>query len=342
MHYIMLALGWILKMCNLLVNNYGFAIILFTILIKAILLPMTIKQQRSMLKTQKLQPLLTQLQQKYVNDKEKLNVETMKLYRKYNVNPMSGCLPLLIQLPILMALYWVIKKPVVYLMGFGEDEVWRIVSAITQWAESNPGGLDEFFKALNIENMNALTDNAYKMFGMYEIQIARFLNANPDIMNSHWIIETGKNYSLINFNMFGLDLSQTPDLGAFLGAFMGRVNGLTWGTVYLWIIPVLSGFSAYATSKLSQVMQPQPQPQKDANGEEKTNPMKSMTLMMPFMSAWFAFNLPSGVGVYWIASNILQLLQQVVLTKFVDVGLTDEQIEGEIVNVKKNRKKRKK
>ncbi len=342
MSYIMLALGWILKMCNLLVGNYGVAIILFTILIKAILLPMMVKQQRSMEKTRKLQPLLNELQQKYANDKEKLNAETMKLYQKYQINPMSGCLPMLIQLPILMALYWVVKKPVVYLMGFGEDEVWRIVSAVLDWNDTNPGGLDQFLSVLGIDSIEKLTDSAYRMFGMYEIQIANFIYSHPEIMNSHWITETGKNYDIIDFNFIHLNLSQTPNLSAFFGLFTGRIGGLTWNTILLWTIPLLSGLTSLATSKLTQAMQPQQQPERDANGEEKPNPMKSMMLFMPIISAWFAFTLPAAVGLYWIVSNILQLLQQVVLTKVVKTDLTDEQIEGEIVNVKKNRKKRKK
>lgn len=342
MSYIMLALGWVLKMCNLLVGNYGVAIILFTIIIKAVLLPMMVKQQKSMTKTQKLQPLLNELQQKYANDKEKLNAETMKLYQKYKVNPMSGCLPLVIQLPILMALYWVVKKPVVYLMGFGEDEVWRIISAILEWSEQNPDGLNQFYTALGIESMERLTDSAYRMFGMYEIQIAEFINAHPDIMNSHWILETGKNYDIIDFHFIGLDLSQTPNLNAFLGLFIGKVSQLTPGTMLLWIIPALSGLSSFATSKLTQMMQPAPAPVKDKNGEEQPNPMKSMMLFMPLISAWFAFTLPAAIGLYWIVSNVLQLAQQYVLMKVVKVDLTEEQIEGEIVNVKKNRKKRKK
>lgn len=342
MSYIMLALGWILKLCNMLVGNYGVTIIMFTILVKAILLPMMVKQQRSMTKTQKLQPLLNELQQKYANDKEKLNMETMKLYQKYKINPMSGCLPLLIQLPILMALYWVVKKPVVYLMGFGDDEVWRIVSAVTEWAQGSPDGLSQFFSALGIENMDALTANGYKMFGMYEIQIARFLHVHPEIMNSQWILETGKNYDIVNFNFLGLDLSQTPSLGAFFGMFVGQFSSLTPGTIALWSIPVLSGLSSFVVSKLSQKMQPAPLPQKNANGEEKANPMQSMMLFMPFISAWFAFTLPAAVGLYWTVSNILQLVQQFVLMKIVKVNLSEEQIEGEIVNVKKNRKKRKK
>ncbi len=341
MSYIMIALGWVLKMCNLLVGNYGVAIILFTLVIKFALLPLTIKQQRSMMLTQKIQPLMNQLQEKYANDKEKLNAETMKLYQKYKVTPMSGCLPLLIQLPILMALYWVVKKPVVYLMGFGEDEVWRIVSAVTEWNESNPGGLSQFFAALGIEKMDALTENAYRMFGMYEIQIAEFIHSHPAIMDSHWITETGKNYDIIDFNFIGLNLSKTPDLNAFFGLFLGRMN-LAAETMLLWIIPLLSGVSSWVTSKLSQAMQPAPAPQKDANGEEKPNPMKSMTMMMPLISAWFAFTLPAAVGLYWIISNILQLAQQFVLNKVIKLDVTDEQIEGEVINAKKNRKKRKK
>ncbi len=342
MHYIRLALGWILKICNIFVNNYGLAIILFTIITKALLLPLTVKQQRSMAKTQRLQPLLTEIQNKYANDKEKQAMETQKLYKKYGVNPMSGCLPLLIQLPILFALYWVIKRPIVYLMGFGEDEVWRIVSAITQWAESVPGGIQEFLTFLNISDINILVDNEYKMFSMYEIQIAEFLNMHPEIMNSQVLVETGKNFDLINFNFLGLDLAQTPDLGAFGRLLIGQIKGLTLGTVLLWIIPILSGASSYLTSWLSQKMQPQQQPKKDANGEEQPNPMKSMMTIMPLMSAWFAFTLPAGVGLYWIVSNILQIVQQFVLQRIVKSDLTDEQIEGEIVNVKKNRKKRKK
>lgn len=341
MSYIMMGLGWILRMCSVLTGNYGVALIIFTVLIKAVLMPLTVKQQRSMLKTQKIQPLLMELQQKYGNDKEKLNQETMKLYQKYQINPMSGCLPMLIQLPIIMMLYWVVKKPVIYIMGFHGDEVWRIVSAVTEWAEGSPDKMNTFLSMVGIDDMAKLTDNGYKMFGMYEIQIARFLHAYPEIMQNHWITEIGRDFKLINFGFLGMDLSQTPNMGAFLGLFVGRINGITTGTVLLWIIPALSGLTSYLTSWLSQKQNPQ-QPQKDKNGEEVANPMQSMMIMMPLMSAWFAFTLPSAIGLYWIISNILAMAQQLVLTKVIDPGITAEQVEGEIVNAKKNRKKRKK
>lgn len=353
MSYIMMGLGYILRLCSMLTGNYGFAIIIFTILIKAILLPLTVKQQRSMIKTQKLQPLLMEFQQKYANDKEKLNQETMKLYQKYQINPMSGCLPMLIQLPILMMLYWVVKKPVVYIMGFGDDEVWRIISAVLEWSEGNSENLKEFLTAVIGEKglstygdnlmdaLNVLTENSYKNFGTYEIQIARFLQAHPEVMQNHWITEIGKNFVAINYDFFGLDLSQTPNLSAFFGMFIGKANELNMQIVLLWIIPLLSGVSSYVTSKVTQAQSSQ-KPPTNKDGEEAPNPMNGMMTFMPIMSAWFAFTLPAVIGLYWIVSNVLSLLQTIVMNKIIKPGISEEQIEGEIINAKKNRKKRKK
>ncbi|MBQ2614715.1 MAG: membrane protein insertase YidC [Clostridia bacterium] len=337
MNFIMQPLGWILKLCDTLVGNYGLAIILFTILIKLILLPLTIKQQRSMMKTQKLQPLLNQLQQKYANDKEKLNMETMKLYQKYHVNPMSGCLPLLIQLPILMALYWVVQRPITYLMGLPESESWRIINALKEWSETSPDAVSALLSSLRVDSLDMLAD----MYKRAEIPIAQFMEDNPAILNNHWITGSGKTIEAINFGFLGMNLSQTPNLGALATLVMGKLPQISAGDMLLWIIPVLSGLSSYASMKLSQAMQPQ-QPAKTANGEDAPNPMKSMNLFMPFISAWFAFTLPAAIGLYWVTSNLLQMAQQVVLNKTIRIDLTDEQIEGEIVNVKKNRKKRKK
>lgn len=344
MSYIMLGLGWILKLMYTVSNNYGIAIILFTIIIKLILMPLTIKQQKSMLKTQKLQPLLMDIQKKYANDKEKLNQETMKLYQKYKINPMSGCLPLLIQMPILFALYWVVKKPIIYIMGVGGSDVWRIVSALEEWGQSNPDALNQFLAFINIDSLNVFVENSFKNFGQYEIPIAKFLHLHPDIMNSSFIAETGIEYTLINFNFLGIDLSQTPNLGSLLGLITGKIpeGGINWNQIGLWLIPILAGASSYLTSKLTQKMQP-PQPvQKDENGVEKPNPMKSMMIMMPLFSAWIAFTMPAAIGFYWILSSVLQLAQQFAINKFANVDLTDNIVKEEIENAKKNRKKRKK
>ena len=156
MSYIMMGLGWILRLCSQLTGNYGVAVIIFTIIIKAVLMPLTLKQQRSMLRMQKVQPLMNDLQKKYGNDKDKLNQEMMKLYKKYDVNPASGCLPMLIQLPILMMLYWVVKKPIVYIMGFGEGDVWRIVSAVIEWSDGSPEKMTMFLNTLPVVRFRSM------------------------------------------------------------------------------------------------------------------------------------------------------------------------------------------
>ena len=116
-HYIVLAMGWIIKTIYDLVQNYGVAIILFTIVIKALLLPLNIKSQKAMKKQQKIQPIIAQLQQKYANDQQKLQQEMMKVYKENDVSMMGGCLPLFIQMPILIALYQAIQKPLTYMFG---------------------------------------------------------------------------------------------------------------------------------------------------------------------------------------------------------------------------------
>ena len=110
-------LGGILKVIYDIVSNYGVAIVIFTVLIRLILLPLNIKQQKSMMRMQAVSPLISEVQEKYKNDKEKQSQETMKIYQKYKISPFAGCLPLLIQFPVLIALIWVIYDPGFYLFG---------------------------------------------------------------------------------------------------------------------------------------------------------------------------------------------------------------------------------
>ncbi len=102
--------GTALHFINGIVGNYGWAIIIFTILIRLIIFPLTIKQLQSAAKTQELQPKLAEIQERYKNDKEKLGQEQMKLYKEEGVNPFGGCLPLLVQMPILISLYYIYPK----------------------------------------------------------------------------------------------------------------------------------------------------------------------------------------------------------------------------------------
>ncbi len=130
MELIKVPIGYLLDWIYQFVGNYGGALILFTLAIKILLLPLGLKQQKSMTKMQKLQPQLAALQEKYKNDRNALGQETMKLYKKYDVSPAGGCLPLLIQLPILFALYRVIYKPLTYMCHMGQEAIEKLAGSL--------------------------------------------------------------------------------------------------------------------------------------------------------------------------------------------------------------------
>ena len=171
-------LGYLFKGIYALVQNYGLTIVIFTLIVKFIMFPLTLKQQKSMKKTQALQPKLQALQEKYQYDKEKLSQETMKLYQESGVNPMGGCLPLLIQFPILIALYNIIRKPLSYIMMMSNDRVMEIYKTLTGKAADSFSRIDQLGLAKMME------EGAEKL---------------GDIASE-----------IINFDFFGFDLSVTP------------------------------------------------------------------------------------------------------------------------------------
>ena len=171
-------LGYLFKGIYALVSNYGWTIVIFTLIVKFAMFPLTLKQQKSMKKTQALQPKLQALQEKYQYDKEKLSQETMKLYQESGVNPMGGCLPLLIQFPILIALYNIIRKPLSYIMMLSNDRVMEIYEKLMGKAADSFARIDQLGLAKMME------DGAGKL--------GEFAN------------------QIINFDFFGLDLSVTP------------------------------------------------------------------------------------------------------------------------------------
>lgn len=264
-------LGYLFRWIYWIVGSYGWTLVLFTLITKAILLPLSIKQQKSMSKMQLIQPKLAELQKKYQYDKEKLNAETMKLYQDYKINPMSGCLPLLIQFPVLIALYNIIRNPLTYVMQFSQAEIQTIFDAIT------PLGFTG-----DIHNQIPIAD-----FLFHHIDQARA--ALPDLV-----------INPIDFTFMGLNLSQTPSWAALTP---------------LLLIPVLAGLTTFLASWVSTKLNGTAQQSSDPNNPAGST-MKMMTYFFPFMTVFFAFSLPAGLGFYWILSNIIQIIQQFILTKY--------------------------
>lgn len=271
---IIIPLGYVLGFIYQFVQNYGLALLLFTLAMKLILLPLGLKQQKSMTKMQLVQPKLTELQKKYENDKNKLSEETMKLYKEYNISPMGGCLPMLIQLPILFGLYRVIYKPITYMLHYSESAV---------------AGLME---KLNLAESPQV-----------EIAIAKAEN-------------------LVNFDLFGLDLSMTPSFT--------RLD-------LLWLIPILAAVTTFLTTKITTWMNNKDKDKEEAdkpkkrvlNPEQKSevgteSTMKTMTYVMPLMTGWIAFSLPAALGIYWIINNVISLGQTILLNGFYSKKLKSE------------------
>lgn len=292
-HYIVMALGWIIKTIYDLVQNYGVAIILFTIVMKLLLLPLNIKSQKAMKKQQKIQPILVELQKKYANDQQKLQQETMKLYKENNVSMVGGCLPMLLQMPILIALYQAIQKPITYMFGISHKDIpTDIVNKIVDLAE----------KAGQVIPEKASEYGAY---------VSNLMNVDQ-ISISSWAGQVGGKLHewYINFNFLGLDLSRKPQEA--LNALADPMNNL--GVLLLIIIPVLAVISSVLQSKISMKQSGQ-----DKAQNEQTQSMNSMMKwMMPLMTGWFTLILPAGIGLYWIISGVVQIIQQLALNYYFD------------------------
>jgi YidC/Oxa1 family membrane protein insertase len=289
MGFISRPFGILLFALNHLVGNYGWALVLFTTIVRILLLPLSIKQHRSMQETQRIQPKLAELQKKYANDKQKLNEETMKLYKEHNVNPMGGCLPLLIQFPIIIGLYQVIIRPLTYMLNISADKI----AALTQQ-------VNEALAAKGQAIINGARQS--------EIIIAQ--NLTPEMLKSIGL----ENVSLINFNFLGLNLGDTPSLG------FTRINFELFGQLYsapfitlspLLLIPILAALTTFLSTKITTALSGS-KPQEGS----AASTMNTMNMLFPLMTAWFAFTLPAGVGLYWILGNIIQMIQQIAITKY--------------------------
>lgn len=287
-------MGWIIEQIYSLVSNYGLAIILFTVIIKLILLPLNIKSQKAMKKQQKIQPLMAELQQKYANDQEKLQKEMMKIYKENNISMTGGCLPLLIQMPILIGLYRVIQRPITYLVGVAIND-FTTVPEIT-------------------DKVIMLRDAMADKIGNLATATVEMISKNSQIQLSKWaeIVNGPSDPWAVNFNFLGLDLSNTPST-AFSNIM--RMDFSNWGVILLLLIPILAVIASIAQTKITQAQSGQTK----NNGNDSTAQMtKSMNLMMPLMTAFFTVTLPAGLGIYWIISSTVQIIQQIVLNYYFD------------------------
>ena len=308
-------LGYIIKFCYSLTNNYALALLLFAFLIKLLLFPLGIKQQKNMVKQAKLRPREMAIRKKYAgrNDQatqQKMQQEVMALYQEENFNPMGGCLPLLIQLPILFALYAVITKPLTYICNFTEATIEALTARVGE------------LTAAAAETVTQVAENASR----YSAQITT-INQMRELGFDKFADIAGFSVDAIpDFTIFGgaLNLANTPSF-----------KDISW----LILIPVLTfAFTIFSTKITRKLSYQAPSTEDAANNPS----MKIMEYSMPLLSTYICFTVPATIGLYWIFQNILSVLQSVVMAKLYPIPkFTEEDYKAAEKAVGANKKAKK-
>lgn len=287
-------------------NSLGISIILLTIFTRCLMIPLSYKQQKSMFKMQALSPELKKIQEKYkgsTTDPEiqrKMQMETQKLYSENNVSPFSGCLPMLIQLPIFLGLYHVMQNPFKYIEII--NQVYTQLSTIVLTAAQSDSTVLELVRS-------------FAQFGSVPDGTTIDVNLFNRIINILDPAEVDQLRTAIASADFDTAYATKNSIEYFLGLNLTETVGFSL-TPKL-IIPILSGVTTFLSSWLM------------TKKNKTTDPaMKSqqriMNITMPLMMAWITMSLPGGIGVYWIVSNIFQLCQQFFLNRhFEKIGAAE-------------------
>lgn len=259
--------GYLLEwLYNEIGQNYGIALILFTIILRIILLPLTIKQQKSMKKTTELQGKMQEIQFKYKNNPELMNKEIMDLYKRENLSPFSGCISSIVQILIILSVFYLVSRPLTYMKKI------------------DPGIIENYRNEISAENDG-------KISNYYEIEIIQKKAAQDENIK-------------VNMDFLGLDLSKVPS------------QNMTDIKVY--IIPMLYVISSIFSIRMT-TGKTKKKEQNGSSEPDMTQQMnKSMSYMMPIMAVSIAFVAPLGLALYWLISNILMILERIVINKYVD------------------------
>lgn len=272
--------GYLLNFLYNIFNNYGIAIIIFSIILRVILMPVTISQQKTMKKSAKIQEKMNEIQKKYKNNPEKLNQETIELYKREKMSPFSGCLSSILQIIIILSVFWLVSKPLTYMKKVDTD----IINGYMEEIKNEDG-----------------KSSAYP-----EIQVIQKKASEDDRVN-------------INMNFFGLDLSKVPN------------QNMSDYKVY--IIPALYVITSFISIKITngkkkkdRVLQLEEKTASDKeDSTEKSDEnesleamqemSKGMNYMIPIMSISIAFIAPLGLALYWLISNILIIVEKMIIDK---------------------------
>lgn len=278
--FIQIPFGYVLEFFYGFFHNYGIALILFSLAVKVILLPLSMKQKKSMMKTSRLQPKVKQIELACGDDKQKYQQEVNQLYKDEGVSMMGGCLWSLLPLLILFPLYNVIREPLQYLLHLTDSQVESVKAAFAAAKDIDVKKVDAYWQYA------AAADMATYGKGIVE------------------------NVKSINFNFLGINLGEQPSWKFWTMRSWSEIGGL--------LIPIVSGGLNYLAMFISQktndtVITDDAGNKDAASATAQTG--KAMTFMMPLVSVVFGYIMPLGLSIYWIAQSILGIVQDYFLTK---------------------------
>lgn len=316
-------------------QNIGLCVILFTIIVKLIMMPLTVKQQKFSKLSAMMNPELQAIQAKYKNKKDneslmKMNAETHEVYEKYGTSPTGGCLQMIIQLPIMFALYRVIMKIPAYVPSLKALFV-NIIEG-SDGAKGLIGQADFVSKISSMDSSftESVTGSTNKMIDVMN----KFSSSDWDKLKDTFpqmkdIIETNADKIVHMNNFFGINLSEAPGFKLSIAL----------------LIPILAGVTQWVSAKLMETRSNTQKSSSNSNGQggvadTMATSMKMMTNIMPIMSAVFCITFPACIGLYWITSSVVQIVMQLFINRHIDKMNVDDMIAKNVekVNAKRARK----
>ena len=281
--------GYILNFIYEIVQNYGLAIIIFSVLLKLVLLPLSIKQQKTMKKTAKIQSKVKELQEKYKNDQMRMNQEMMDLYKKENMSPFSGCLSSIIQIILLFAIFGLVRSPLTYMKKVDIDTI-------------------NNYKTEMQQNEKSISPS------YPEISILKYVNENKGEEDSLYI----------NMDFFGLDLSNIPQEN--LNNPTVYIIPALYVLTSLVSMKLTTKMTENKSKKddIIEIKNEENKDNEEADPQDMAAQMnKSMSWFMPVMSVTIAIIAPLGLALYWLVTNILMIAERLILNKL--LKLEEEQ-----------------
>jgi YidC/Oxa1 family membrane protein insertase len=328
-------LGWIgsfLGWLDRLTGNYMIALFIFALIVEILLLPFGIKQQKNTIKQASLRPKEMAIRNRYKGQtdrtaQQRMSAEIQEMYQEEHFNQFSGCLPTLLQLPIIIALYQVVINPLRYVLGVAKDAITAMTTFVTETAENGGLGivLDSASKGNNtIKLVDLIKEKGLDFFS----GVVEFVDKKPESLSKIELSGTevleqftkAVDKGLPDFRFLGLNLAETPNFKALFD----KANW-NWGTLGLLLIPVLTFGVYFASMKISRKLSYQ-QASGDAATDKATGCSNTvMDIMMPAFSVYITFIVPAAIGVYWIFKSIISTLRQFILFKLMPMPTFTEE-----------------